>query len=109
MAKKVELSELIQHVADELRAVNAPPDSDVAPVMQFTEAEIEMGISIEKKAEGGLKVWVLELGGGRTKADTTTINVKFSAIPGHGVVALCGRPGHQTTFPTRRTSAKPAR
>lgn len=89
---RVELSELIEHVADQLRAVQARHrDGDREAVMQFTEAEIELGVSIEKEASGDLNVWLLKLGGGRTKANTTTLTVRFSSIPGQIAIAALSR------------------
>jgi Trypsin-co-occurring domain 2 len=108
---RVELAELVEHVADQLRKVQArQPDGDKAAVMQFTEAEIELGVSIEKEASGGLNVWLLELGGGRTKANTTTLTVRFSSIPGKdGIVALMRDTGevHDAAALAKRAPLKP--
>jgi hypothetical protein len=81
-AGRVELADLIDRVAEQLLAAEQRAAQRSDRVMRFTECELEMAISIETGGEGGIKVWVLELGGSRKKTDSNTITVKFRSLEG---------------------------
>jgi hypothetical protein len=81
----VELAQLVDHVATELLKAEASAAERSERVMRFTECQLEMAISIETGGDAGIKVWVLELGGGRTKTNSNTITVKFQALEGKGL------------------------
>lgn len=87
MAQRVELAEMIEQVADQLREVQSqtPPGAEV---MQFTEAEIELTASVEKDAKLGVRIYVVELGGGAKKAGGTRVTVRFSSLPANPIAAL---------------------
>jgi Trypsin-co-occurring domain 2 len=80
---RVELAQLIDHVASELLKAEANAAGRSDRVMRFTECQLEMAISIETSGGAGIKVYVLELGGDRSKTNSNTIMVKFQSLPGH--------------------------
>jgi hypothetical protein len=84
-ATRVALADLIDYVADQLAQAETRASARSERVMQFETAVLELAVSIETGGKGGLKVWVLELGGGRTKTDSNTITVTLKALPGGGV------------------------
>ena len=87
---QVELADLIDHVAEQLAEAERRAGEREGPVMKFQECELELAVSLETGGQGGLKVWVLELGGGRTKTNSNTITVKFGALPGGLVFPITG-------------------
>lgn len=82
---RVELAQLVNHVATELLKAEASAAERSQRVMRFTECQLEMAIEIETSGSAGIKVWVLELGGDRTKTNSNTITVKFQALEGQGL------------------------
>ena len=77
MAKRVgvELKDLIEKVADDLRAARNIQD----PVLTLEECEMELAIESSNDAGIGVRVWVFELGGRHSKTNTNTVKVKFRA------------------------------
>ena len=80
-AAKVELAELIDYVAAQLTEAARRAVARPERVMQFKEATLELAVSVETGGQGGLRVWVLELGGSRTKTNSNTIAVTLAALP----------------------------
>jgi hypothetical protein len=50
--------------------------------MQFQECELQMAFSLEGSGKAGVKIWIIEIGGGVKKTDSNTISVKFGPIAG---------------------------
>ncbi|HET6387134.1 MAG TPA: trypco2 family protein [Armatimonadota bacterium] len=85
---RAELAELVEFVSRELRKVDEKLlQSGKDPVMRFLECEIDCAIDVEVKGEGGLHVWVVNLGAGAKRSETNTIKVKYSALPSTDLVA----------------------
>jgi hypothetical protein len=78
--KGLTLSELVAHTAEELRRVKEqePPPEDV--VMRFTECEMELAVKVTVEGHAGIKIYILDVGGGGTHEAANTIRLKFSAI-----------------------------
>jgi len=74
------LSELVAHTAEELRRVKEqePPPEDA--VMRFTECEMELAVKVTVEGHAGIKIYILDVGGGGTHEAANTIRLKFSAI-----------------------------
>jgi hypothetical protein len=85
--RRVPLAGLIDEVASQLLAAEQQAAKRDKPVMQFTECELEMAIAIEDEGQAGVKVWVFELSGGRTKTNSNTIRVKFQRYGEGGIYA----------------------
>ena len=90
---RFELASFIDQVAQQLLAAEAKAKTRGDHVMQFEECELEMAVSVGKDAKAGIKVWVIELGGGAKKTDANTIRVKFKRIDGQQVVFFAGGRG----------------
>ena len=91
----MELGDLVGKVAKELHELRERAKSTTDPVMQFTECELEMAFGIEDTGKGGVKLWVFELGGERTRTNSNTVRVKFSAL------------GPSIAFPIQQPGAGP--
>ena len=99
---RIELSQLLQYVSQELLAADAKARAAGSPVMQFEECELEVAVSAEREGSGGVKVWVLNLGAGAKKSESHTITVTMKAIPGRHIVALTQSKGASENRPFRR-------
>jgi hypothetical protein len=84
------LADMLAQLAGELEAANGRVTrTGRQSSLRWTEATIELGITWEQTGDGGIDLKVLRLGGGRTKANTTTITVKVAPAepPGDGATA----------------------
>jgi Trypsin-co-occurring domain 2 len=85
MPNSFRLAELIESAANELRIANTKRPSD--PVMQFTNCELEVSVTVAKEAGGGFKFWVVD-GSGKVSGETVSkIKLTFEAISGSAIVA----------------------
>ena len=85
---RIQLAELLNFVSEQVRAADERAKSDRnEPVMKFMECEIDCAIDIEMKADGGIHVWVVNLGGGAKRTESNTIKVKYSALPQEFIAA----------------------
>lgn len=87
----IPLGELILEITKQLRAAEyKEPEGnpDDRPVMQFESCEIELAISAEREASGGIQVWALRLGGGVKKSEVNTIKIRMTAIDGNASIFL---------------------
>jgi hypothetical protein len=79
--RQLSLSQMIDAVGDELREAAEKAQADpVKPIMRFKQCQIEMGVTVEKKGEAGVNIWVFTLGGSATKTNTNTVTVTFDAL-----------------------------
>ena len=76
---RIPLSDLLASVRSEIVTADAAAQEAGVAVMKFDECEFEFAVEIEKDAKGGIKVWVLELGGGVKKKDSNKIRVKYKS------------------------------
>jgi Trypsin-co-occurring domain 2 len=92
----IELASLIQTVADQLRAARDSAKKD-DPIIDLAECELEMAVEVTNEGGAGIKVWVFELGGRRTKLNSNTVKVRFAPhgnVPVAFVASLpAGTPG----------------
>jgi hypothetical protein len=87
MKSKIRLSELLEHISEELITANEKAGKRGTATMQFHECEIEFAVETEKEGGGGVRLWVLDLKGGAKKTDSNTVRIKFSSIPGQAFQA----------------------
>lgn len=88
MVQRIPLSDLVAHITDELKKAHDRSKEQGQAVMQFEECEIEFAVEAEKSAEGGIKIWVVNLGGGAKKTDSNTVKIKYTKIPGEVIQAV---------------------
>jgi len=50
------------------------------PLLSVDEVELELQVTVKKEAKGGIKIYVLELGGGGSRDDVQKVKVKLSPI-----------------------------
>jgi hypothetical protein len=80
-ARRFPLADLISALGDELReAQRRARDDSQEDILKLKECSIEMGLSWEKKADGSIKFWIIELGGGVTKANTQTVALTLEPL-----------------------------
>jgi len=72
------LAELIEQVKRELLAPSSG-ETDI-PLLSVDEVELELQVTVKKEAKGGIKIYVLELGGGGSRDDVQKVKVKLSPI-----------------------------
>lgn len=75
MPESIGLSELIKQVKSEL-AQKVDLD-DPVPILAVDEIELEIQVTVSKKAEGGVKIYVVELGAGVEKMNVHTVRLKM--------------------------------
>jgi len=76
---KIPLSEVLEHISNELWEANERARTSGRATMQFSECEIEFAIETEGKAETGIKVYFVNLGGGLKRSETNSIRIKFGS------------------------------
>lgn len=82
----IELANLIQTVADQLRAARDKANK-ADPIIDLAECELEIAVEVTNEGGAGIRVWVFELGGRRTKLNSNTVKVRF-APHGSGPIAF---------------------
>jgi hypothetical protein len=71
------LADMLGELGLELEKANRRVvESGTSGRLRWTEATIELGVTWEKRGEGGIDVKVVRLGGGVTKENTTTITIR---------------------------------
>lgn len=73
------LSELIQQVKKELLAQSPDMETDI-PIFAVDSVELELQVTVKKEAKGGIKIYVLEMGGGASRDDVQKVKLKLSPL-----------------------------
>jgi hypothetical protein len=77
------LTELIQKVKQELLAASIPAspneETDI-PLFSVDSVELELQVTVKKDVKGGVKVYVLEAGGGASRDDVQKVKVTLSPL-----------------------------
>jgi hypothetical protein len=77
------LVDMVAALSDQLREAQrraGPGDSPDA--LHLKECTVQLGMSWDKKAEGGVQFWVVKLGGGVSRSDTETITLVLEPAAG---------------------------
>jgi hypothetical protein len=87
------LAQLIETTANELRAVRdrAPDDT----VIQLTDCELELAVTVGAEAGGGIKFWVVDTSAKGNLESVSRVTLKFGPVPGKPGIAA--RAGEQTS------------
>jgi len=85
---RIEISEVLKNISDELWQANEQAKQSNKATMVFTECEIEFAIETEAKANAGVKIYVVNLGGDAKRSDKNTVKLKFTALSEKPFVAL---------------------
>lgn len=85
----IELAELVDYVVDQLLEAESAAQKRGRAVLELRNVELSLSVAFTKEGKGGLKVWVIEAGGGVAKQESHTITVSF-APHGTPTVAQAG-------------------
>lgn len=80
MTNRIPLADVLSQIAAELLAAEQKAAARGRPVMQFDHCEVEFSVSAETSAGGGIKVWVINLGGKAKDTQTNKIRVRFTSL-----------------------------
>ncbi len=80
MDKVIPLADLLANVAEELLKAQKTAQARGEAVMQFEECEVEFAIKAEVDGKAGVKLYVVNIGGGVKRTEANTIRVKFKSI-----------------------------
>ena len=72
------LAELIEHVKQDL--LNTETDGSARPLFSIDEINLELSVSIEKSANAGISISVLQFGGSKSHADAQRISITMSPL-----------------------------
>jgi hypothetical protein len=76
------LVDMVAALSDQLREAQrraGPGDSRDALLLK--ECTVQLGMSWDKKGEGGVQFWVVKLGGSVSRSDTETITLVLEPAP----------------------------
>lgn len=73
------LSELIEQVKQELLTTSPENENDI-PLLSVDSVELELQVTVKNEAKGGIKIYVLELGGGNSQDDVQKVKVTLSPL-----------------------------
>ncbi|MDZ8138251.1 MAG: trypco2 family protein [Nostoc sp. DedQUE04] len=78
------LAELIQQVKRELLTTylndETPSHDTDIPVFSVDSVELELQVTLKKEGKGGVKIYVLELGGGSSRDDVQKVKLTLSPL-----------------------------
>jgi hypothetical protein len=83
---KIPLSDVLEHISNELWKANERALNSGRATMQFSECEIEFAIETEGKGETGIKLYFVNIGGELKRSETNTMKIKFNPIPGQPII-----------------------
>jgi hypothetical protein len=73
------LVEMVSALSDQLREAQRRAGPGQGPdALRLKECTVQLGMSWDAKAEGGVQFWVVKLGGGVSKGETETITLVLS-------------------------------
>lgn len=75
---QIGLSDLIRQVKQDLLSASA--EETGIPLFSVDSVELELQVTLKKEGKAGVKIYVLELGGGSSRNDVQTIKVKLSPL-----------------------------
>jgi hypothetical protein len=76
--RSIGLSELIKQVKRELLSPDL--EEDDVPLLSVDQVELELQVSVRKEGKAGIKIYVVEIGGGGNRDDVQTVKVMLSPL-----------------------------
>lgn len=73
------LTELIQQVKQELLTPSPDSETDI-PIFAVDSVELELQVTVKKEGKAGIKIYVLDIGGGGSRDDVQKVKVKLSPL-----------------------------
>ncbi|TBR58294.1 hypothetical protein B4U84_20390 [Westiellopsis prolifica IICB1] len=77
--RPIGLTELIEQVRRELLSTTSHKDTEV-PLLSVDTVELELQVTVHREGKGGLKVYVVEMGGGGSRNDVQKVKVTLSPL-----------------------------
>ena len=75
----VGLAELIEQVKQELLTTSLSKETDI-PFLSVDSIELELQVTIKREGKTGIKIYVLEVGGGAGRDDVQKVKVTLSPL-----------------------------
>ena len=99
----IELADVLDEIRNELtRADERARQSPGGGVMVFEDCEIEFAVTLERKGDAGLKLYVINLGLGAKHSDSNKVKIKFKALPGRAMQAESHIEGEGPAIPRQQ-------
>lgn len=76
---QIGLTQLIEQVKKELLATSPGNENDI-PFLSVESVELELQVTVKKEGKGGIKIYVIELGGGNSQDDVQKVKVTLSPL-----------------------------
>jgi len=92
------LAELIEQVKQELLMTSPDQEADI-PFLSVDSVELELQVTVKKEAKGGVKIYILDLGGGGSRDDVQKVKVKLSPLLSKGTLLKIYRQRYPDRFP----------
>jgi hypothetical protein len=80
MSESLELPEFIDYLVEQLLIARDRAKTRTSHVLRLNECELEIAMTAKKEGKGGIKAWVVELGGSVAAEQVHRIKVKLSPI-----------------------------
>jgi hypothetical protein len=77
LPETIELADLIDYIAEQLLEAEARGAKRSERVLELGDVELELTVAFEKKAGAGIKIYVIDLGGGVASSHTHRIKTTF--------------------------------
>lgn len=90
------LADLIEQVKNELIHVDPDQEKEV-PVFWVSAVELELQVTVKREGKAGIKVYVIEAGGGASRDDVQKVRVSMTPLLTHEEV----RKLYQEKFPEK--------
>lgn len=73
------LAELIEHIKQELLSTKAEGEKPI-PLFSVDQVNLELQVTARKEGKAGIKVYVVELGGGGSRDDVQKVTVTLTPL-----------------------------
>ena len=98
---KFTLGQLIEQTAAELRELQKKPQEDA--VMQFTNCELELAVTVSAELGGGIKFTLIDLSAKGSAENVSKIKLSFEPLSGKMIAAFAGVGGHKGRAAKRKS------
>jgi hypothetical protein len=75
----IRLAELIEHIKQELLSTEAEGENPI-PLFSVDQVNLELQVTARKEGKAGIKVYVVELGGGGSRDDVQKVTVTLTPL-----------------------------
>lgn len=83
MSKGIELADLVDYVASQLAEAEGRASKRASRIIALQECQLEMTVTVKREGKAGIRVYVVELGGGGSSEHLHRISAKFRPVGEH--------------------------